>query len=332
MNHNYIKLLGAASLIIVFIIMMKAEAFEITLPEQINELKFWFGDIASNIENMRVGSYNPYREFNTWINGVFFWTFGIESVSQWTISKFGHDSGYYVQCYLRDLIAGTGVYWITAGVWHIIIYNILGERLFTSKGRPFPSTEVIVDQMCLAQASLFVYAALPVLSELLIENNITRVYFFIDEVGGWGYYWLNLAMYIIFVEFGVYWMHRNLHTNKFLYKYVHALHHKYNKASTLTPWASIAFNPLDGILQASPYVVGIFVVPVHYFTHIFLLFFSGVWATNIHDAVWGDTEPIMGAKYHTVHHTHYHYNYGQFFTFCDYIFGSLKVPEKEKFK
>jgi hypothetical protein len=24
---------------------------------------------------------------------------------------------------------------------------------------------------------------------------------------------------------------------------------------------------------------------VHYFTHIFLLFFSGVWATNIHDSV-----------------------------------------------
>jgi lathosterol oxidase len=39
----------------------------------------------------------------------------------------------------------------------------------------------------------------------------------------------------------------------------------------------------------------------------------------------------MGAKYHTVHHTHYHYNFGQFFIFCDYIFGTLKVPEKSKF-
>jgi len=24
-----------------------------------------------------------------------------------------------------------------------------------------------------------------------------------------------------------------------------------------------------------------------------------------------DTEPVMGAKYHTYHHTHYHYNFGQ---------------------
>jgi sterol desaturase/sphingolipid hydroxylase (fatty acid hydroxylase superfamily) len=27
-----------------------------------------------------------------------------------------------------------------------------------------------------------------------------------------------------------------------------------------------------------------------------------------------DTEPFMGAKYHTLHHTHYHYNYGQVFS------------------
>lgn len=80
-------------------------------------------------------------------------------------------------------------------------------------------------------------------------------------------------------------MHRKLHTNKFLYKYIHGLHHKYNKHETLTPWASIAFNPIDGMLQASPYVVGLFFIPVHYYTHVFLLFFSGVWATCIHDSV-----------------------------------------------
>ena len=28
--------------------------------------------------------------------------------------------------------------------------------------------------------------------------------------------------------------------------------------------------------------------------------FTAIWATNIHDAVAGNTEPVMGAKYHTV--------------------------------
>ena len=60
----------------------------------------------------------------------------------------------------------------------------------------------------------------------------------------------------------------------------------------------------------------LFFVPMHYFTHMFLLLFSGVWATNIHDSVFFDSEPILGAKYHTLHHTHYHYNYGQVTLIC----------------
>mmetsp|Transcript_49043 Transcript_49043/g.83810 ORF Transcript_49043/g.83810 Transcript_49043/m.83810 type:complete len:139 (-) Transcript_49043:369-785(-) len=125
-------------------------------------------------------------------------------------------------------------------------------------------------------------------------------------------------------------MHRTLHENKFLYKHVHGLHHKYNMGhgKELSPWASVAFNPLDGVLQASPYVAFLFVVPCHYLTHMFMLFFTAIWATNIHDGLVGDTEPIMGSKYHTIHHTHYHYNYGQFFIFCDWFWGTLKEDTK----
>ena len=60
--------------------------------------------------------------------------------------------------------------------------------------------------MALAQASLLVYAALPVLSEYLIESKMTKGYFYIDEIGGWGMYFLYLALYItlgkiLFVDF-----------------------------------------------------------------------------------------------------------------------------------
>lgn len=291
---------------------------------------FWTGDVVKNILLKSSGSLNPYREFNELLNTLFYSGTRLEFISVYVIEKFGPEIGYYAASYIRDLFVGTIIYWLTAGVWHYVIYNVMGQKLFVEKGRPFPTRDTIIDQMQLAQASLFVYAALPILSEFLIESKLTKTYFYIDEVGGWGYYALYFVLYLSFVEVGIYWMHRTLHTNKFLYKYVHALHHKYNKQVTMTPWASIAFNPLDGILQASPYVVGLFIVPMHYLTHMFLLFFSGIWATNIHDAVWGDSEPIMGAKYHLMHHTHYHYNFGQFFIFCDYIFGSLKAPEKSK--
>jgi sterol desaturase/sphingolipid hydroxylase (fatty acid hydroxylase superfamily) len=53
---------------------------------------------------------------------------------------------------------------------------------------------------------------------------------------------------------------------------------------------------------------------------------QAIWATNIHDALDGNTEPILGSKYHTMHHTHYHVNFGQFFIFCDWYWDTLRDP------
>jgi lathosterol oxidase len=214
-------------------------------------ISYFEGDTAIRIQAMKDGTHNPYRDFNQLVNSIFFTYSGLGIVPGLLYNQFGDDAGYYIACYLRDLVLGTAVYWGTAAVWHFCIYTLNGEAIFTKKNRPFPAAEVIIDQMQLAQASLFLYAALPILSEYLIENNLTHVYFYLDEVGGWKNYVLYLMAYITCFEFGIYWMHRTLHTNKFLYKYVHGMHHKYNKSSTLTPWASIAFNPIDGILQVS---------------------------------------------------------------------------------
>jgi Delta7-sterol 5-desaturase len=280
---------------------------------------------------MKDNGYNPHREFNEWLNSFMFSELTYASMKTFA----GDEWGYYLASYLRDLIAGTIVYWSTAGLWHLYIYAAHGEKYFEDEKRPYPTTEIIRDQQKLAQASLFLYAALPICSEYLIENGYTRSYFYIAELGGsfggWYYYFINTVFYVALVEIGIYWMHRTLHTNKFLYKWLHSTHHKYMEHSTLTPWASIAFNPFDGLAQASPYVVVMFIVPIHYYTHMIMLFFSGIWATNIHDSVWvDDAEPIMGSKYHTIHHTHFMYNFGQWFTFCDHFWGTLRLPPKEE--
>jgi Delta7-sterol 5-desaturase len=39
-----------------------------------------------------------------------------------------------------------------------------------------------------------------------------------------------------------------------------------------------------------------------------------------------DSNIIMGAKFHTAHHVYYVCNHGQFFTFCDRIFGTFRMP------
>lgn len=268
---------------------------------------------------------NPYKALNLWVNSFII----PDALVDWACTSFGEYWSHFFIIYIRDLVAASVLYYVTSGLWHLVIYHYARQSCFPDG--QLPSKGVIFDQIRLAQSSIFIYAGLPVFSEWLIEEGYTRVYYRISEVGFPAYLCLTL-LYLACVEVGIYWMHRTLHTNKFLYKYVHALHHKYNNPSSLTPWASVAFNPLDGILQASPYVAMLFVVPCHYITHIVMLFCTAIWATNIHDALLGDTEPVLGSKYHTMHHTHYHVNFGQYFIFCDWFWGTLRNPSEDHAK
>ncbi|XXG65251.1 hypothetical protein AAC387_Pa05g3002 [Persea americana] len=98
----------------------------------------------------------------------------------------------------------------------------------------------------------------------------------------------------------------------------------------------MALNPLDGILQAAPHVMthkaALFIVPNHFMTHLVLLFCDGVWRTNIHDCIHGKVWPIMGAGYHSIHHTTYRHNYGHYTIWMDWMFGTLCHPEVDSKK
>ena len=267
---------------------------------------------------------HPCRNFNAYINSIFLpnrWASGLSDM-------FGLVWAHYILCYIRNFIGSIIVYYGVAAIFHYFCYvHPISKETFEKRGRVRPSSKIMWDQVKLAQASMILYVMLPVVDEFLVESGWTRAYFTIAEIGGWSNYIMYMVLYFALVEIGIYWMHRTLHTNKWMYKNIHMLHHKYNKPETLTPWASIAFHPLDGILQASPYVGALPIVPCHYLTHFFLLFFSAIWATYIHDAMDLNIDPIMGSKYHTVHHTHYIYNYGQVFTFCDRIWGTFREPD-----
>jgi Delta7-sterol 5-desaturase len=169
---------------------------------------------------------------------------------------------------------------------------------------------------------------LPPLSEHLILSGYTRVYGRLSSVSPLTYL-AHVAVYMACVEFGVYWQHRKLHEVRWAYQWLHRIHHVYNKDHTLSPFAGLAFHPLDGLMQAAPYVWSLFLTPCHYFTHEVLLFLTGVWTANIHDCIDGECEPIMGAAYHTIHHITYKHNYGHYTTLFDKMFGTLQVPEKQ---
>ncbi|KAL5148785.1 Delta(7)-sterol-C5(6)-desaturase [Glycine soja] len=93
--------------------------------------------------------------------------------------------------------------------------------------------------------------------------------------------------------------------------------------------AGLAFHPLDGILQALPHSLCLFFMPIHFTTHLALIFIEGVWTANIHDCIHGKLWPVMGAGYHTIHHTTYRHNYGHYTIWMDWMFGTLRDPEED---
>lgn len=93
----------------------------------------------------------------------------------------------------------------------------------------------------------------------------------------------------------------------------------------------MAFHPLDGILQAVPHVIVLFIIPTHFRTHIALLFLEAIWTANIHDCIHAKLWPVMGAGYHTIHHTTYRHNYGHYTIWMDWMLGTLRDPEDDAF-
>ncbi|XP_031490799.1 delta(7)-sterol-C5(6)-desaturase 1-like [Nymphaea colorata] len=233
------------------------------------------------------------------------------------------------QGWLRNYIAGVLLYLISGGLWSIYIYYLKRHVYFPDGS--MPTQESVLKQIWVTMKAMPLYTALPTFSEYLIEHGWTKCFSGIDEIG-WPMYIFYLTIYLVFVEFGIYWMHRELHDIKPLYKYLHATHHIYNKQNTLSPFAGLAFHPIDGILQAIPHVFALFLVPTHFFTHVLLLFCEAVWTANIHDCIHGKVWPVMGAGYHTIHHTTYRHNYGHYTIFMDRLFGTLYEPELDEKK
>jgi len=228
-----------------------------------------------------------------------------------------------LQAYLRNLLAGQLFYLALGSLWSMWIYYLFVDHHFPG-GKGIPPLRLQLETIFAAVKSMFLYVLLPTLTEYVIENNMTRAYDYTTKMDNWPVMVVHIFFFMLSCEFMIYWIHRFLHDFPLLFKYLHHTHHLYNRPNMLSPWASVAFNPIDGLLQACPYLINLFLIPIEFHVHMALLFATAIWATSIHDTVIiPNTFPIMGSKYHLKHHTYYNCNYGQYTIFMDYLFGTL---------
>jgi lathosterol oxidase len=190
--------------------------------------------------------------------------------------------------------------------------------------RNFPvSTGDVRRQIITSLKAIPLYAILPTLCDVMTDHGLTRAYPNILDLGVFGYF-ATLLVHMAVVEALVYAVHRAMHHSSF-YAALHKHHHSFKEL--LTPFAGLAFNPADGLLQAAPYLVALLTVPVHRGTHKLLLFCSGLWSGYIHS---NDTRPcriLLGPGYHAIHHKTFKSNYGHYTQGMDALFGTLKHQE-----
>jgi len=178
---------------------------------------------------------------------------------------------------------------------------------------------------------VLVNAVLTVVPHYWIYQGRSRIYRNIGDYG-WPYFIFSIFAFLIFSDFLIYWIHRILHW-PFFYKHIHKAHHNWLNPD---PYSAFAFHPADGFIQSSPYWIFIFLFPLHHILHAVLYCFVLFWAVSIHDRIVVKKWTILNsANHHFIHHRDFNYNYGQYFTLFDRIFGTYKDPitgEKNKKK
>jgi lathosterol oxidase len=172
--------------------------------------------------------------------------------------------------------------------------------------------------------------------------SILTTPFFLAEVRGYSklydslgdepypyYNFLQFPLFLLFTDFCIYFIHRGLH-HPLIYKTLHKPHHKWIMP---TPYASVAFHPVDGWMQSVPYHLFPFIFPLQKLAYLALFFFVQIWTVLIHDGEYVSNSPILnGAACHTMHHLYFNYNYGQYTTLWDRLGGSYRKPNEELFR
>ena len=156
-------------------------------------------------------------------------------------------------------------------------------------------------------------------------RGYSKMYYYPSEGGGVTGMVISALIFLFWTDCLVYWIHRFLHTFPWLYKHVHKEHHVW---IIPTPWASIAFHPLDGWAQSVPYVLFPYFFPVQKHQYLVMYAFVMFWSVSIHDRVnLVENYFVNGASHHDIHHRKYNFNYGQYFTIWDRIGKSHYEPD-----
>jgi sterol desaturase/sphingolipid hydroxylase (fatty acid hydroxylase superfamily) len=160
-------------------------------------------------------------------------------------------------------------YFIIAAIAFGIFYMLKREAWRVRKIQPkFPIPRDIAREIGFSILTSFIFAAVGFVVFLTPVSTYTRAYFDINEYGI-TYLVFSIFLIILVHDTYFYWTHRLMH-HPAIYRWFHKVHHLSTNPS---PWAAMAFHPLEAVVEAGIIVLVAFLFPVHPLAiGIFLLF------------------------------------------------------------
>ena len=154
---------------------------------------------------------------------------------------------------------------------------------------------------------------------------------------------LQVIALLVIGDFGLYWGHRIQHSNAFLWKHCHSLHHQLD---TPSPVSTLYIDGIDAFLQAAlPILISILIVqphPISSYIYIILRLsdnavnHSGLKPNLLIDILTLKFLPFRASVgHHDAHHKYSGYtgsakNYAEYFWIWDYMFGTLSTSVQKK--
>lgn len=177
----------------------------------------------------------------------------------------------------------------------------------------------LITVLIFAGVGMVVFAT-PVRQHILLYQDFSQY--------GWAWWFSSIILMIVLHDTYFYWTHRAMHHPR-LFKVFHLVHHKSTNPS---PWASYAFHPLEGIVEASVIFPIVFLIPFHFTALMAFLMFMMIY--NVYGHLGYELYPkkfnqhpigrwLNTSVNHNMHHKYFTGNYGLYFLFWDRWMGTI---------
>lgn len=209
-----------------------------------------------------------------------------------------------------------------AGLAFLPLYLLFRKKAFSYKIQVrYPSKQRMWEEVYHSALSAAVFALVGLLIYCMSEWGWTQLYREVALYGGW-YIAFSVVLLLLLHDTYFYWMHRWMHRPG-LYELLHAEHHRSHNP---TPWAALAFHPLEAFLEIAIVPIVVLVLPLHPLALLIFSSISLVWNVlghagfeffPAHFAEHSFWKWFNTATHHNMHHRRANGNYSLYFNFWD---------------